>query len=77
MPAIMIGPVRSDSEKSHAPRGRKAIHRDPRACAREFRLPGPPETFVLMTVLAWGAVAFGKVPAPQVYVVKQAERFAP
>ena len=30
-----------------------------------------------MTVLAWGAVAFGKVPAPQVYVVKQAERFAP
>ncbi|RFU49302.1 MFS transporter [Paraburkholderia sp. DHOC27] len=33
--------------------------------------------FVLFTVLAWGAVAFGNVPALQVYVVKQAERFAP
>lgn len=32
---------------------------------------------VLLTVLAWGAVAFGNVPALQVYVVKQAERFAP
>lgn len=32
---------------------------------------------VLATVLAWGAVAFGNVPGLQVYVVKQAERFAP
>jgi predicted MFS family arabinose efflux permease len=32
---------------------------------------------MLATVLAWGAVAFGNVPALQVYVVKQAQRFAP
>ena len=32
---------------------------------------------VLLTVLALGAVAFGNVPGLQVYVVKQAERFAP
>ncbi|WP_313402073.1 MFS transporter [Stenotrophomonas sp.] len=32
---------------------------------------------VLMTVLALGAVAFGNVPALQVYVVKQAQRFVP
>lgn len=32
---------------------------------------------VLIVVLGWGAVAFGNVPALQVYVVKQAERFAP
>ncbi|WP_305804229.1 MFS transporter [Stenotrophomonas sp. YIM B06876] len=32
---------------------------------------------VLATVLAWGAVAFGNVPGLQVYVVKQAQRFAP
>jgi len=32
---------------------------------------------VLLTVLALGAVAFGNVPALQVYVVKQAQRFAP
>jgi DHA1 family inner membrane transport protein len=35
------------------------------------------KTPVLIVVLGWGAVAFGKVPALQVYVVKQAERFAP
>jgi MFS transporter, DHA1 family, inner membrane transport protein len=35
------------------------------------------KVFVLLTVLAWGSVAFGNVPALQVYVVKQAERFAP
>lgn len=35
------------------------------------------KVLVLFTVLAWGAVAFGNVPALQVYVVKQAERFAP
>jgi MFS transporter, DHA1 family, inner membrane transport protein len=31
----------------------------------------------LLTVLLWGAVAFGNVPGLQVYVVKQAERFTP
>lgn len=29
------------------------------------------------TVLVWGAVAFGNVPALQVYVVRQAERYTP
>ncbi|MCH7343130.1 MFS transporter [Pelomonas sp. CA6] len=32
---------------------------------------------VALTVLAWGAVAFGNVPGLQVYVVRQAERVAP
>jgi DHA1 family inner membrane transport protein len=32
---------------------------------------------VLLTVLAWGAVAFGNVPGLQVYVVRRAERDAP
>jgi predicted MFS family arabinose efflux permease len=31
----------------------------------------------VITVLAWGAVAFGNVPGLQVYVVQQAERHAP
>ncbi|WP_427306412.1 MFS transporter [Cupriavidus sp. H39] len=31
----------------------------------------------VLTMLAWGAVAFGNVPALQVYVVKQARHFAP
>ncbi|MFC5473388.1 MFS transporter [Paraherbaspirillum soli] len=31
----------------------------------------------LATVLAWGAVAFGNVPGLQVYVMQQAERYAP
>lgn len=31
----------------------------------------------LVTVLLWGAVAFGNVPGLQLYVVRQAERFAP
>ncbi|HWK69573.1 MAG TPA: MFS transporter [Burkholderiaceae bacterium] len=31
----------------------------------------------LITVLAWGAVAFGNVPGLQVYVVQQAQRHAP
>ncbi|WP_434634770.1 MFS transporter [Chromobacterium sp. CV08] len=31
----------------------------------------------VLTMLAWGAVAFGNVPGLQVYVVKQAEHFAP
>ncbi len=31
----------------------------------------------MATVLAWGAVAFGNVPALQVYVVRQAQRVAP
>ncbi|MFJ3487933.1 MFS transporter [Pseudomonas sp. NPDC090202] len=40
-----------------------------------FTAPNP--WLVVLTVLAWGAVAFGNVPALQVYVVKQAEHFAP
>lgn len=31
----------------------------------------------VLTMLAWGAVAFGNVPGLQVYVVKQAHHFAP
>ncbi|MFC4161115.1 MFS transporter [Chitinimonas lacunae] len=34
-------------------------------------------SLVLLTVLLWGAVAFGNVPGLQVYVVQQAERHAP
>ena len=33
--------------------------------------------FALLTVLAWGAVAFGNVPGLQVYIVRQAELRAP
>ncbi|SDO78414.1 MFS transporter, DHA1 family, arabinose polymer transporter [Rhodoferax sp. OV413] len=37
----------------------------------------PYKWLALLTVLLWGAVAFGNVPGLQVYVVKQAERFTP
>lgn len=37
----------------------------------------PNKWLMLATVLAWGAVAFGNVPGLQVYVVKQAQHFAP
>jgi len=37
----------------------------------------PNKTLVLLTVLAWGAVAFGNVPGLQVYVVQRAEIDAP
>lgn len=37
----------------------------------------PSKPLVLVTVLAWGAVAFGNVPGLQVYVVQRAERDAP
>jgi len=37
----------------------------------------PHQWLVVLTVLAWGAVAFGNVPALQVYVVQQAEKVAP
>ncbi|MDY0977441.1 MFS transporter [Massilia sp. CFBP9012] len=37
----------------------------------------PSKTLVLITVLAWGAVAFGNVPGLQVYVVQRAEVDAP
>jgi predicted MFS family arabinose efflux permease len=37
----------------------------------------PHKIAVLVTVLAWGAVAFGNVPGLQVYVVQRAERDAP
>jgi DHA1 family inner membrane transport protein len=40
-----------------------------------FTAPHP--QLMVATVLAWGAVAFGNVPALQVYVVKQAQRFLP
>ncbi|GHD63674.1 MFS transporter [Jeongeupia chitinilytica] len=32
---------------------------------------------IVATILAWGVVAFGNVPALQVYVVKQAEHYTP
>lgn len=35
------------------------------------------KALVALVALFWGSVAFGNVPALQVYVVKQAERFAP
>ena len=41
----------------------------------QFTAPYP--WLALATVLLWGAVAFGNVPGLQVYVVKQAERYAP
>ena len=41
----------------------------------QFTAPHP--WLALVTVLLWGGVAFGNVPGLQVYVVKQAERFAP
>lgn len=40
-----------------------------------FTAPNP--WLMVLTVLAWGAVAFGNVAGLQVYVVQQAERFAP
>jgi len=43
--------------------------------ALTFTAPSKP--LVLITVLAWGAVAFGNVPGLQVYVVQRAERDAP
>jgi len=42
-----------------------------------FNFTAPHKWLALATVLAWGAVAFGNVPGLQVYVVKQAERYAP
>lgn len=43
--------------------------------ALTFTAPSKP--LVLITVMAWGAVAFGNVPGLQVYVVQRAERDAP
>ncbi|MCP1292820.1 MFS transporter [Chromobacterium sp. S0633] len=43
--------------------------------ALSFTAPSP--VWVLVTVLAWGAVAFGNVAGLQLYVVRQAERDAP
>ncbi|MCK9261638.1 MAG: MFS transporter [Azoarcus sp.] len=40
-------------------------------------ITAPNRWLMLVTVLAWGGVAFGNVPGLQVYVVKQAQRFAP
>jgi len=39
--------------------------------------PAPHKWLALVTVLLWGAVAFGNVPGLQVYVVQQAERYTP
>lgn len=41
----------------------------------QFSAPHP--ALAVLTVLLWGAVAFGNVPGLQVYVVQQAERFTP
>jgi len=41
----------------------------------QFTAPHP--WLALLTVLMWGAVAFGNVPGLQVYVVKQAEIYTP
>lgn len=43
--------------------------------ALSFTAPHP--VFVVLTVLAWGAFAFGSVPALQSYVVQQAHKVAP
>lgn len=40
-------------------------------------LTAPHPVLMVVTVLAWGAVAFGNVPGLQVYVVQQAQRFSP
>jgi predicted MFS family arabinose efflux permease len=40
-------------------------------------LTAPHPVLVVATVLAWGAVAFGNVPALQLYVVQRAERDVP
>ncbi|WP_343626064.1 MFS transporter [Roseateles puraquae] len=42
-----------------------------------FTFTAPHPWLALATVLLWGAVAFGNVPGLQVYVVKQAEHYAP
>lgn len=42
-----------------------------------FNFTAPHKWLALITVLLWGAVAFGNVPGLQVYVVKQAARFTP
>ena len=45
------------------------------AAVLTFTAPHP--VLVVATVLAWGAVAFGNVPALQLYVVQRAERDVP
>ncbi|MDM0073209.1 MFS transporter [Variovorax sp. J2P1-59] len=42
-----------------------------------FSFTAPHKWLALVTVLLWGAVAFGNVPGLQVYVVQQAERYTP
>ncbi|OUM03415.1 MFS transporter [Variovorax sp. JS1663] len=42
-----------------------------------FNFTAPHPWLAVVTVLLWGAVAFGNVPGLQVYVVKQAERYTP
>jgi len=68
--------------------GRLADHRGPvvalkiifgllAAVLLVLTLTAPSKPLVVLTVLGWGAVAFGNVPALQVYVVRQAEQVAP
>lgn len=68
--------------------GRLADHRGPVAALKiifallaavllVLTFTAPSKPLVVLTVLAWGAVAFGNVPALQVYVVRQAEQVAP
>lgn len=42
-----------------------------------LNLAAPHKGWMLLTVMLWGAVAFGNVPGLQVYVVQQAQRHAP
>jgi DHA1 family inner membrane transport protein len=42
-----------------------------------FNFTAPHPYLAVATILLWGAVAFGNVPALQVYVVRQAERHTP
>jgi DHA1 family inner membrane transport protein len=42
-----------------------------------FSFTASSQILALITIFMWGAVAFGNVPGLQIYVVRQAERFAP
>lgn len=42
-----------------------------------FNFTAPHPYLAVVTMLLWGAVAFGNVPGLQVYVVRQAERHTP
>ncbi len=42
-----------------------------------FNFTAPHPWLAVVTIMLWGAVAFGNVPGLQVYVVRQAERYTP